>query len=257
MIPKVIHYCWFGRNPKPELANKCIKSWKKLCPDYEIVEWNEDNFDISSAPLYVRQAYEAGKWAFVTDYARLKVVYDHGGIYLDTDVELIRSFTPLLQYAAFFGYQNGVKIATGLGFGAEQHNQLVKDIMMDYEEIPFIREDGSMDDTPCPERNTEPIVKWGLRQDNSFQVLEGNIAILPKDYLSPKDYISGKIALTTHSYAIHHFSESWKTDEQRRATEAYRQKFQQQVWKRNIRTGIIRFLGEQRFQQLKSLIKRS
>ena len=88
MIPKTIHYCWFSCNPKPKLAEKCIKSWKKHCPDYEIIEWNEDNFDLSTAPLYVRQAYEAKKWAFVTDYVRLKLVYDYGGIYMDTDVEL-------------------------------------------------------------------------------------------------------------------------------------------------------------------------
>ena len=98
MIPKVIHYCWFGGNPKPKLAEKCIKSWKKYCPDYEIIEWNEDNFDISAAPLYVRQAYEAKKWAFVTDYVRLEVVYNHGGVYLDTDVELLKSLDSLFQF---------------------------------------------------------------------------------------------------------------------------------------------------------------
>ena len=106
MIPKIIHYCWFGRNPKPKLAEKCIKSWKKYCPEYEIIEWNEDNYDLSSAPLYVRQAYEAKRWAFVTDYIRLQVIYENGGIYLDTDVELRKSLDPLLVHQAYFGFED-------------------------------------------------------------------------------------------------------------------------------------------------------
>lgn len=106
-IPKVIHYCWFGHDPKPKLAEKCIKSWKKKCPDYKIIEWNEENFDISACPLYVRQAYEAKKWAFVTDYVRLKVVYEHGGIYLDTDVELKKNLDFLLNHKAYFGFEEG------------------------------------------------------------------------------------------------------------------------------------------------------
>lgn len=105
MIPKKIHYCWFGGAPKTKLGMKCIKSWKKHCPDYEIIEWNEDNFDFSEAPLYVRQAYEAKKWAFVTDYVRLKVVYDNGGIYMDTDVKLKKILDPLLTNSAYFGFE--------------------------------------------------------------------------------------------------------------------------------------------------------
>ena len=121
-IPKVIHYCWFGGNPKPKLVQKCIHSWKKYCPDYEIIEWNESNFDISSCPLYVRQAYDVKKWAFVSDYARLKIIHTCGGIYLDTDVELIKSLDSLLEYNAFFGFEDGKYVATGLGFGAVSDN---------------------------------------------------------------------------------------------------------------------------------------
>ena len=131
MIPKIIHYCWFGRNPKPELAVKCIKSWKKRCPDYEIIEWNEDNFDISSCPLYVRQAYEAKKWAFVSDYVRLKVVYDEGGVYLDTDVELKKGLDALLAYDAYFGFEDGTHVNTGLGFGAVKGAPILKEMMQD------------------------------------------------------------------------------------------------------------------------------
>ena len=138
MIPKTIHYCWFGRNPKPALAQKCIQSWKKHCPDYTIMEWNEDNYDISSAPLYVRQAYEARKWAFVTDYVRLHVVHDHGGIYMDTDVELKKNPDALLEYSAYFGFEDGQYVNTGLGFGAIPGHPFLKEIMADYEGIPFI-----------------------------------------------------------------------------------------------------------------------
>ena len=121
MIPKLIHYCWFGHNPLPKDAKRCIRSWKKYCPDYVIKEWNEDNFDISQCPQYVRQAYEAKKWAFVSDYVRLKLVHDHGGVYMDTDVELLKPLDRLLSHKAYFGFEDdGLQINTGLGFGAER-----------------------------------------------------------------------------------------------------------------------------------------
>mgnify|MGYP001780597132 FL=1 len=124
MIPKKIHYCWFGRGIKPELARKCIQSWEKYCPDYEIIEWNEDNFDINQYP-YLRWCYENRKWAFLSDFARLLVVYQNGGIYFDTDVELIRTPDELLMCNAFYGFENDENIATGLGFGAEPQNKTV------------------------------------------------------------------------------------------------------------------------------------
>ena len=105
-IPKIIHYCWFGGGPKPKLAQKCIASWKKYCPDFEILEWNEGNFDVSTAPLYVRQAYEAGRWAFVTDYVRLKALTELGGVYMDTDVEVVKPLEPFLQQEAFAGFEH-------------------------------------------------------------------------------------------------------------------------------------------------------
>lgn len=122
MIPKKIHYCWFGRGEKPKLAKKCIQSWKKYCPDYEIIEWNEDNFDIDQYP-YLRWCYDNKKWAFLSDFARLLVVYQNGGIYFDTDVELIKTPDELLGCNAFFGFENDKNIATGLGFGAEARNK--------------------------------------------------------------------------------------------------------------------------------------
>lgn len=209
MIPKKIHYCWFGRNEKPKLFEKCYKSWKKYCPDYEIIEWNEDNFDLSACPLYVRQAYEAKKWAFVTDYVRLKVVYDNGGIYLDTDVELKKNLDFLLDNKAFFGFERGKYIATGLGFGAEKDTEILLEIMQDYDDISFIKDDGSFDTLSCPRRNTIIFLAHGLQQNDKKQFIDGNILILPTACLCPLDYETGKMIHSKDTIAIHWFSASW------------------------------------------------
>lgn len=210
-IPKTIHYCWFGRNPMPKLAKKCIKSWKKYCPDYEIIQWNEDNFDISSAPLYVRQAYEAKKWAFVTDYVRLWVVYEHGGIYMDTDVELVKRLDPLLFHQAYFGFEDGQYIATGLGFGAVKGHPLVREIMDDYENIPFLISEGTV--VACPRINTAVFLKHGLIQEDRMQTIDNNVLILPTEYLCPKSVIDGIVRQTPNTYSIHHYDSSWFTKE--------------------------------------------
>ena len=214
-IPKIIHYCWFGRNTKPPLAEKCIRSWKKYCLDYEIIEWNEDNFDISACPLYVRQAYEAKKWAFVTDYVRLKVVYDHGGIYMDTDVELKKSLNSLLCHKAYFGFEDGILINTGLGFGAVSGHPIAKEILDDYEGISFLLDDGSFDKETCPSRNTKILLRHGLRQDDSRQILEDDVLILPSIYLCPVSYETGKRKYSMKTVSIHWFDASWQTEEQR------------------------------------------
>lgn len=214
MIPKTIHYCWFGRNPLPEMARLCIASWEKYCPGYEIIRWDEDNFDLSACPEYVRQAYEAKKWSFVTDYVRLKVVYDHGGIYMDTDVELTKPLDKFLPHRAYFGFEDGTFIATGLGFGAEMGLPLLKEMMADYEIISFIQPDGSFDHIPCPKRNTQCLLKYGLKQNNSRQVLEGDILILPSDYFCPKSYETGLLTKTRNTHSIHHYDASWFSAEQ-------------------------------------------
>ena len=176
MISKIIHYCWFGRGEKSALLQKCIKSWKKFCPQYEIVEWNENNFDISSTPEYVRRAYAERKWAYVADYVRLKVVYDFGGIYMDTDVELIKSLDSLLGYSAYFGFETNETINTGLGFGAVKGLPLLKEMMQQYEGRSFDFENGQY--LTCPLIDTEVFVKKGLEKDGKKQILDGNILIL-------------------------------------------------------------------------------
>lgn len=214
-IPKKIHYCWFGKNSMPDLALKCIESWKKFCPDYEIIEWNEDNFDYRKN-RYAREAYEMGKWAFVTDYARLDVIYEYGGVYLDTDVELLKPIDDLLTYEGFMGFQAGGRIATGLGFGAQAHHPVIKELLKDYEGIPFFLEDGSYDKMACPERNHETLNRLGLVDNNEKQMVNG-ICMFPSEFFSPIDYHTGKKRITPNTYSVHYYAASWLDDEDRRS----------------------------------------
>lgn len=260
MIPKTIHYCWFGANKKPKLAKKCIKSWKKNCPDYEIVEWNEDNFDILSCPHYVQQAYEAKKWAFVTDYVRLQVVYEHGGIYLDTDVEALKPFDHLLDEQAFFGFEYGEYINTGLGFGAEKGNAVLMEMMDDYKGIPFLMADGTFDTTPCPVRNSQVFLRNGLRKDNSRQRI-CDCLILPSEYLCPYDGRSRELQTTENTISIHWYNGSWIPEEFRRSKEENQRIAERRDKLHNIlhlpNRIAIRVLGESNYQKIKKIIKRN
>lgn len=210
-IPKVIHYCWFGKKPKDKSVLKCMRSWKKYCPDYEIIEWNETNFDINVIP-YTAQAYACGKWAFVTDYVRLRVIYEYGGIYLDTDVELKKTLDSLLSNNAFLGFEkmgDVYQINTGIGFGAVCGHPLIKKLMESYHSLSFYISDGKMDLTPCSERNTRLLVEEGMKTFNEPQMV-GDVRILPTEYLCPADYMTGKISLTGNTLAIHHYQATWK-----------------------------------------------
>ena len=215
-IPKVIHYCWFGKGKMPKLAKKCIKSWKKYCPDYEFVLHTEDNFDLTQN-RYMREAYKAGKWAFVSDYARLKIIYDNGGIYLDTDVELIKPVDDLVKLGGFMGFDEKGIVATGLGFGAEKGNKIVSEFLKDYDDIPFILPDGSFDLTPCPDRNTEALKRLGMDIENKNQTFM-DVTFLPDEYLCPMDYYTGKKTITDKTYSIHHYSASWTNSVTKRTT---------------------------------------
>ena len=206
MIPKIIHYCWFGGNPLPKLAQKCIESWKKYCPDYEIKEWNESNFDLNYND-YVREAYEAKKWAFITDVVRLKVMVDEGGIYMDTDVEVLKSLDELLEYNAVSGFENDTQFPTGL-MACEKGNPMFKEFLEDYEGAHFILEDGSFDLTTNVVRMMRIGTKYGVKFNNTKQTING-FTILPKDFLCPKDPETKRINLTTNTLTIHHFDGSW------------------------------------------------
>lgn len=207
MIPKIIHYFWFGENEIPEKDKKNIETWKKYCPDYEIRLWNEKNYTIPDVH-YVKDAAKMKKWGHVCDYARLDVLYKYGGIYFDTDVEVVKSFDDLLQYRAFIGFENEHNVNTGQGVGAEAGNVTIKGMMDAYIERDFILEDGSCDLTPCPEINTLYLVEKGLVQNNTRQTVE-EMEIFPTDYFCPKHILTGEITLTQNSYSIHHFAGNW------------------------------------------------
>ncbi len=211
MIPKIIHYCWFGGKPKSKLIEKCIESWKKQCPDYEIIEWNESNFDLS-INAYVKEAYEAGKWAFVSDYARLWIIYNRGGIYLDVDVELVKNLDSVLNDSCFFACENTEYIATGLGFGAVKGNEMIKSMMEDYENIHFKLDENTFDLTTCPVRNTKTLREKSAYEGNFDKILTlENSKIYPKEYFCPLNFETGKLNVTDATLGIHLYNGSWMT----------------------------------------------
>ncbi|MCL2722119.1 MAG: hypothetical protein FWD47_12390 [Treponema sp.] len=214
-IPKVIHYCWFGCNKMTEIEKECIESWKKHCPDYEIKLWNEENYDISDKPLYVRQAYEAKKYAFVSDYARLDIIYKHGGFYLDADVFLLKNLDDFINYKAVFAYSTCCEIATGLGFGSVADNKIIKEHLDIYERILFVN-GGELNLTPCPLYSTDYFSNKGIDINNRLH-LNYDTLYLPSDFLCPIMSMPGEdgiwslslFALTENSYAIHLCTYSW------------------------------------------------
>lgn len=207
MIPKIIHYCWFGRGEMPQQAIKCISSWKKHLPDYTIKEWNEDNFDITSN-LYVKEAYESRKFAFVTDYVRLYAIYTEGGIYMDTDVEVLDTFDKFLHHNAFSGFETDGNVPTGMMAG-EKGSVWAKELLDGYKDRKFIQEDGSFDMTTNTKVITKYMLSKGLVQNNTYQDFPGLCTMYPSDFFCPKDHRTGLIKCTENTVCIHHFAGSW------------------------------------------------
>lgn len=209
-IPKVINYCWFGDGEIPRQFRKYMDSWKRLCPDYEIRQWNESNFDIS-ANRYMKQAYEQGKWAFVSDYARIKIINENGGIYLDCDVELLKSLDDFLADSMFCGFEDGNHINLGLGYGAVKNHPYLRRLMEYYEYLDFLNLDGSLNLIPCTAYQTEVMKEFGIRNDNSFQEKDG-ITVYPTEVFAP---IScwGTGTVSAGSYSVHHYEASWQSKE--------------------------------------------
>ena len=207
MIPKKIHYCWFGRNKKNKLAIKCINSWKKHCPDFEILEWNEDNYNVNVTD-YTKEAYEAKKYAFVSDYARFDIINREGGIYLDVDVEIIKDITPLLNHKAYMGFEEVIYVNPGLGFGSVANNNLLEYILSKYNIRKFINDDGSYDYTTVVVFVTNILQEKGLILNNEFQVVD-DCTIYPKDYFQPIDLIKQIKTVTDNTFSIHHYAASW------------------------------------------------
>lgn len=221
MIPKIIHYCWFGGNPKSESVKKYIESWRKYCPDYEIKEWNESNFNINEND-YCREAYEAKKWAFVTDYVRLKALYEEGGFYMDTDVEVVKSMDPLRVYDAVSGYESPTHIPTGT-MGACRDNEWIGMLLHDYDHRHFLRKDGTCDTITNVVVITDLTVKkYGLHLHGQKLVFGHNMVLLPFDYLCAKDLDTGEICKTSNTYTIHHFAASWLPEDERNYSRLYK-----------------------------------
>ncbi|GAB2026064.1 glycosyltransferase [Lactovum odontotermitis] len=217
MIPKKIHYCWFGGSPLPAKAKKIIETWRKFCPDYEIIEWNETNYDVHKNK-YMADAYKEKKWGFVSDYSRLDIIYNEGGFYLDTDVELLKSLDELRENEAYMGFEGAEKVeavASGLGFGAVKENETIKALRDLYESLNFYNLDGSLNLTPCPKYQTDFFLKWGLKINNKFQTIAG-VKIYPTEYFDPKDYYFGKTYVTKNTISIHQYEMSWKSKKDKR-----------------------------------------
>ena len=213
MIPKIIHYCWFGRGPLPQDAQKCIASWKKYMPDYEIKEWNEDNFDIDTLP-YTREAYDARKYAFVSDYVRFWVLYKYGGVYFDTDVEVIAPMDDIIAAGSFMGKEiDGAAdqqqaVAPGLGIAAEPRMELYKRFLEEYDDLHFILPDGSHNPYSMIRIITNMLEKEGLRPGTDIQRVAG-VTIYPSEYFNPWDDTVGILRKTGNTRTVHWYSKSW------------------------------------------------
>jgi hypothetical protein len=212
MIPKTIHYCWFGGKAKPHSVIRCIESWKKICPEYKIKEWNERNFDVNITP-YTRDAYKTGRYVFVSDYARFYVLYQEGGVYFDTDVEIIRNISPLIECGAFVGWEKpdscgSHHVAPGLGLAAPKGHSFCKEVLNRFEQIPFFLEDGRRNSYGMMPLMTDLMKEKGLQMNGCLQAFD-NLTIYPADFLCPMDSLTGKVTLTKNTYTIHHYDMSW------------------------------------------------
>ncbi len=209
MLPKIIHYCWFGRQPLPPLAKKCIASWRRYLPDYQIKEWNEDNFDVNIIP-YTRQAYEAGKYAYVSDYARFWILYHEGGLYFDTDVEVIKPIDDIIGRGPFMGIETDSTdgslptVAPGLGLGAEAGMPLYEEFLNMYAGMTF----PSPDVLTIVGSTTNLLARRGLKAQAGMQQLDG-VSIYPSEYFNPINISTKRKHITPNTRSIHHYAGSW------------------------------------------------
>ncbi len=259
-IPKVIHYCWFGNNPKPKSAVKCINSWKKHCSEYKIVEWNESNFDVN-CNLYCKQAYENGKWAFVTDYARLWILYNYGGIYFDTDVKMVSNLDDLLENKCFLGIEKSnrcVQVNTGLGLGCEKGNSVVKTLLDSYSDITFITKTG-IDTTTCTVRNTDVLKRLGYKEIDEMQNLVDAV-VYPSEYFSPMEMESGIVKKTKNTHTIHLYNLSWtsKENQEKRRKFLRKNKFENYIYNIKVlpNSMLLKIMGKEKYKKLKARLDR-
>lgn len=207
-----IHYCWFGGKSKSPLICRCLESWRKYHPNDEIIEWNESNFDVNICP-YVREAYQQKKYAFVSDYCRFFVLYNIGGCYLDTDVELIKPLIDLPEN--FVGFETGARyVASGLIRGAKKGDQICREMIQSYDSDVFVLSNGSINLKTVCVRETEILIRHGLIQKNQLQLVDGTY-VFPTDYFCPLDNSTGELKITNNTYSIHHYSGTWLDEDMR------------------------------------------
>lgn len=226
VIPKIIHAIWFSGDPMPKLYLKCLESWKKYAPDYEIKIWNMETYKPDQC-LFFEQAIEHGNWAFASDYARADLLFRYGGIYMDLDVEMLRSIDDLLYNDAYMSFESLDRIECGSGMGARPGHPVIWEICESYRNRPYLKVDGTWDNSTCPVRYTQVIEKHGLKKDGGFQMV-GDITVYPFEVLTGKSFDTGIIYNTEYSYTLHHHNGSWIPDSARGAmSERYRniQKF--------------------------------
>ena len=248
MIPKKIHYCWFGGNELPESARKCIDSWKKYFPEYEIVQWNEDNYNVRKNE-YIRGAYESQKYAFVSDYVRFDVLYRYGGLYFDTDVEVICSFDDILKNGSYMGCEiDGNKgsdisilVNPGLGMAAPSRLELYKDILDYYDKQNFYDSNGNINTTTVVTRTTQILLEKGLKNIPEIQQV-GQITIYPKEYFNPRNNNTGTLQKTNNTHSIHWYAQSWVSTKERLRSKITRP--------------IHRIFGENCFNGIKKILKK-
>ena len=206
MIPKTIHYCWFGGKSKPQSFINCMESWRKYCPDFTIKEWNEDNFDVTQN-IYCIEAYENKKWAFVSDVARLSALYNVGGIYMDTDVEVKKPFDKLLNDEVFFGFETPVFVGTNM-IGSCKGNEFILSLLKAYDDRRFINSDGKLDTTTNVACTTKSAQAMGLILNGKQQRIN-KITFYPQEYFCPYDYTTGQMIKSYQTYSIHWYAQSW------------------------------------------------
>lgn len=207
-IPKVIHYCWFGGAKKPDIVRKCIQSWKNKMPDYQIVEWNEENFDIR-INKFTLDAYSSKKWAFVSDYCRLWVLYNYGGIYLDTDMEVVKSLDDFLVLDSFGGVEMDKYVNVAI-WGCKKEDKFIKDLLDYYQTIDFKKNLDNLKTVTIPVIVTNKLKEFGFELKNK-PIKFKNISIFPKEYFYPKNHSWETPEITSNTYTIHHYEGSWRS----------------------------------------------
>ena len=248
-IPRIVHYCWFGRGEKPELVGRCIASWRRVLPDYEIREWNEDNFDVSVLP-YTAQAYAQKKYAFVSDYARLQILQQYGGIYLDTDVEVLRPLDAFLHHACFLGFESDRGVAPGLIMGCTAGHPILRELMAYYEQNGFLGADGAISTYTTVQNCTDVLLRHGLKLDASLRQTLGDITVYEKNVFCPDREARESARYAPETVTAHHYAASWRS-------ETYNRRLRNPVWHAAVELsaragkGAARLLGQERWDAVK------